>query len=201
MSDIVNMGETEIMYEYGFKEADHEKIGAFLPMYDSFKEENINTKYDSMRGQEGLRRAGYANQGELISKQLGYGQSKLSMQSESALGQSEQNMYGVVQQGRMLASQGLGGRTGATKRAARGVGNQYGSQAGQLALQGAEMQDTTESKLRDLSGKIQGSNLESQMLDAKENIDIAGERGKYEKDLFNYFMTLAQHFDIKPEGW
>tara|TARA_Y100000310_G_C20654854_1_gene801455 strand:- start:82 stop:771 length:690 start_codon:yes stop_codon:yes gene_type:complete len=202
LSEIVGKNEDEIMAAYGYDvEVVGDKMRDFLPMYDDYMEGQLSDKYGAEREQEGLRRAGLVNQGELLNKQLGFGQNKLSMQNEAALGQSENNMYGIIQQGRMLAGQGLGARTGATKRAARGVGNQYGAQAGQFALQGQEMQDTTESKLRGLSGKIAGSNLEEKILDAKENIDISGERGRYEKDLFNYFMTLAQHFNIEPADW
>ena len=199
MQDFIDMSGEELMEEMGYDITDVEKYGEFVPQYDPWREEFAGQRRGIEQDIGALKTAQLAGRGESLKKSFGFQMEDIQQKMGGALGQGEQSLYNIYTQGQQVAAGGLGGRSGISRRARRGISGEVGAALGGFRSQGLQMENQLLASLSDLSteaGILQFKD-ELSALDYQE--DITGAQSAHRDEVWDYLRSLLmQDTSIAP---
>lgn len=199
MQDFVDLSGEELMEEMGYDPADVEKYGEFVPEYDPWREEFALDRRDLERDIGALKTSQLAGRGEALKKSFGFQMEDIQQKMGGALGQGEQSLYNIYTQGQQVAAGGLGGRSGISRRARRGISGEVGAALGGFRSQGLQMENQLLASLSDLSTEAGILKFKDDLSALDYQEDITGARAEHTDEVWDYLRSLLmQDTSIAP---
>jgi len=198
LMDFTTMTGEEIMLALGYDPTDVEKYGEFIPEYEGWRENIAMEEFNITEGIYDVQAGQLGNKARGLAEDYATKTATTGMEMESTLGQGEQSLYNLYEQGEQVTSGGLGVRGGLSKRSRKGIVGQTSSALEQLGGKQRGITNTYETGIRDIQAEsdILGGKRELNALDySAEMADIySGQKD----DVWAYLTNLLLTYDVNP---